>query len=132
MQALVVDDDPAIRETLCQLLLDEGYDVVEAGDGVEALAKMAVSEEPMVALLDLQMARMNGEQTLLAALEREELRARIAFIIVTANPQFITPRLREALARDDIPVTLKPFDTDQLTDLVAHMAVRLGQRVVAR
>src|SRR6185312_5888276 len=58
----VVDDDKAIRETLEDLLQDEGYSVVTAMNGQEALQKLRAdsSRRPCVILLDLMMPVMNG------------------------------------------------------------------------
>lgn len=56
---LVVDDERDIRDTIAELLAEEGYAVEEAGDGAEALAK-ARDCKPIVVLLDLMMPGMNG------------------------------------------------------------------------
>jgi DNA-binding response OmpR family regulator len=56
---LVVDDESDIRDTIAELLAEEGYEVEEARDGAEALAK-AHDCHPMVVLLDLMMPGMNG------------------------------------------------------------------------
>lgn len=56
---LVVDDERDIRDTIAELLADEGYAVEEAGDGAEALKK-ARACHPVVVLLDLMMPGMNG------------------------------------------------------------------------
>jgi CheY-like chemotaxis protein len=56
---LVVDDERDIRDTIVELLQDEGYAVEEARDGAEALAK-ARNCHPFVVLLDLMMPGMNG------------------------------------------------------------------------
>ncbi len=58
-QILVVDDDPAIVEVLTRFLLREGYAVVTARNGVEALEKVA-REQPDLILLDVTMPEMDG------------------------------------------------------------------------
>ena len=60
---LVVDDDPLIQLTISGILEDEGYTVISAGDGLEALAKLA-GLRPVAILLDLTMPHLSG-QTLL-------------------------------------------------------------------
>ncbi len=60
---LVVDDDRAIVEMLKQKLLEEGYEVVVAFDGEEALLKLK-EDNPDVILLDLMMPRLNGFEVL--------------------------------------------------------------------
>ncbi len=60
---LVVDDDAAIRETLADLLTEEGYAVITAANGEDALAKLrAVDRAPCVILLDLMMPVMSGAE----------------------------------------------------------------------
>lgn len=61
---VVVDDDTPVRETLVELLVDEGYAVVSAGDGREALDKLQISgaQTPCLILLDLMMPVMTGAQ----------------------------------------------------------------------
>jgi CheY-like chemotaxis protein len=57
---LVVDDDQDIRDALCELLLDEGYQAVAAANGAEALSYLRSRELPCVILLDLMMPIMDG------------------------------------------------------------------------
>jgi CheY-like chemotaxis protein len=61
---VVVDDDPDIRGTLEDFLGEEGYGVVTAGDGREALEKLRLgtTPRPCLILLDLMMPVMNGTQ----------------------------------------------------------------------
>lgn len=56
---LVVDDDKEIVETLQKRLIKEGYEVVVAFDGEEALIKVK-DENPDVILLDLMLPKLNG------------------------------------------------------------------------
>jgi PleD family two-component response regulator len=56
---LVVDDDREDRELLCALLRPEGYRIVEAANGKEALAQ-ATAERPDVVILDMMMPEMDG------------------------------------------------------------------------
>ncbi|MEQ1504394.1 MAG: response regulator, partial [Myxococcota bacterium] len=52
MRALVVDDSRAMRTILKKLLVGEGFEVVEAGDGREALERLAADTVPAIALVD--------------------------------------------------------------------------------
>lgn len=58
-RVLVVDDDPAIREAVRDVLEGEGIAVDTAADGLEALAK-ALRQPPRLVLLDMRMPRMDG------------------------------------------------------------------------
>ncbi len=57
---LVVDDDEDLREMIALVLLANGFRVVGAADGVEAIGKLREGVMPSVILLDLRMPRMNG------------------------------------------------------------------------
>jgi two-component system response regulator MprA len=58
-QVLVVDDEPAIRETVATLLEEEGYRVRRARDGVEALSTLAGDGIDLI-LADVNMPRLDG------------------------------------------------------------------------
>ncbi len=61
---LIVDDDPDIRQSLCEVLQDEGFETHCLANGSEALAELhrehALGEAPCVVLCDLMMPVMNG------------------------------------------------------------------------
>ena len=58
-KVLIVDDDPDIRTLYGLLLRREGFEVIEAGSGQEALSKVK-AETPTLVLLDVMMPGMNG------------------------------------------------------------------------
>jgi len=62
-QILVVDDEERIRQSLNGILKDEGYEVLEAKDGVQAL-KQIESDPPDLVLLDIWMSGMDGMEVL--------------------------------------------------------------------
>jgi len=57
---LIVDDEEAIRQTLRMFIEDEGYQTLEAVDGVAALAVARASADALVVLLDYMMPRLDG------------------------------------------------------------------------
>lgn len=61
---LVVDDDGDIRETICDILAEEGYTVAAARNGVEALSILGQPGHVCLILLDLMMPVMSGYQLL--------------------------------------------------------------------
>ncbi len=62
---LLVDDDTHIRDLVKQELREEGYQILTASDGKEALALlMSEFEKPDLVILDLRMAEMNGLDTI--------------------------------------------------------------------
>jgi CheY-like chemotaxis protein len=60
IRVLIVDDDRDIRETLGDLLHDEGFDVEAAWNGESALARLQAGFRPDVIVLDIMMPRMDG------------------------------------------------------------------------
>ncbi len=78
---LVCDDEELIRWSLREYLEAEGYAVVEAGDGIECLEKVA-SDAPDLLVLDLKMPRMGGMKVL-QQLARDE--SDLPVIVITAH-----------------------------------------------
>ncbi len=109
---LVVDDERDIRDTIAELLADEGYAVEEAGDGAEALAK-ARDCHPVVVLLDLMMPGMNGWEFRARQRGDPEL-AGIPVIVVSA--------LGRVSGVDAAGYLQKPFELDDLLSAVRRHA----------
>jgi two-component system, chemotaxis family, chemotaxis protein CheY len=83
---LLVEDDYDVRETIAEVLADEGYDVVTAVDGQDALDKLRAGARPFAILLDLMMAGMNGFQ-FRAEQRADPALAAIPVIVLTADRQ---------------------------------------------
>ncbi|EYF01761.1 response regulator [Chondromyces apiculatus] len=81
-----MDDDQDIRDTLTELLTDEGYSVLNASNGEEALATLRTKERPDLILLDLMMPVMDGWQ-FRAAQQNEPGVADIPVVVVSATPK---------------------------------------------
>ena len=80
---LVVEDDPDIAESLCDVLRSEGYEVVTASNGKEGLDRLGEMGRPCLILLDLMMPVMSGSE-FLAALRRNDAHAATPVVIVSA------------------------------------------------
>lgn len=104
---LVVDDESKIRSILRQTLVREGYEVVEAGGGREAL-EMVESERPCLILLDIMMPDMDGFEVL------KELRKSFdtPVIILSAKDDLIDKAVGFTLGVDDY--VAKPFSPLEL------------------
>ena len=72
LKILVVDDSLFQRKSICQILIDAGYEVVEAADGQEGLEK-ALALQPDCILTDLLMPRMDGVEFIAELKERGPL-----------------------------------------------------------
>lgn len=107
---LVVDDEPIIRHVIRDVLVDEGHEVVTAGNGLEALELLA-EVRPHVVLMDVMMPGLDGRAAYLAIRARPEL-APLPIIMMSAA----TPRSE---LDDGIAAFLaKPFDLDTLVAVV--------------
>ncbi len=82
---LVLDDDDDAREAMVFMLDTEGFDVVGAASGAEALALMQGGIRPCVAILDLRMPDIDGWEVWERMKAHDEL-ARTAVIILSADP----------------------------------------------
>lgn len=117
IRVLIVDDEPLIRWSMSETLLDHGCSVSEAGDGRGALDAVATGSAPYdVILLDFRLPDSN-DLTLLARLRSRAPEAQV--ILMTA---FGTPDVRQhAMELGAYTVIGKPFEVQELADLV-HMA----------
>lgn len=118
LSVLVVDDENDIREAVSELLAEEGYVVLGAGDGKEALKQLR-DHHPSVVLLDLMMPVMNGFQFRAEQRSDPEL-ARIPVILVSADRTLD----REARAMDVAARIAKPTEVEDLLATIAQVAGR--------
>lgn len=78
---LVVDDEPRIRKLVRDFLTREGYEVLEAGDGAEALHVFNTQHDLNLIILDVMMPKMNGYEVLKKIRET----SKIPIIMLTAK-----------------------------------------------
>ena len=116
-RVLVVDDDPDIRELLFTALEDEGFEVVPAGNGQEALS-IIKTFRPDVIVLDLMMPVMDGWQFANELRARDEGDEEIPIVLLSAARDLKTHA--KALAAADI--IEKPFDLSELLPKIARVA----------
>ena len=113
---LIVDDDPAIRKMLVEVLSLEGYPTETVTNGQEALETLAVSA-PRVVLLDLLMPVLDGRGVMEHLDTNPALRSQHKVILVSAFSHLETAR--------DLVVdgTLaKPFTVNQLLSVLEPLA----------
>lgn len=109
---LVVDDEENIRHTLRGVLVDEGFDVVEAADGRAALASLG-REVPRLALVDIWMPEMDG----IELLQRMKEEAPDVPIVVMSGHGTIETAVR-AMRLGASDYLEKPFQLDALLKVV--------------
>jgi CheY-like chemotaxis protein len=114
--ALVMDDDPALRALLAEVLADEGYAVVQAANGREGVV-LAREHHPHVILLDLQLPPTLG-MGVLDELRRSEATRYIPVVVVSGEQP---PDRHGDVPRPD-GVVRKPFDVGELLAHVGRVA----------
>ena len=112
---LVVEDDLEVRETLNDFLTDEGFRIVTARNGKEALAQLRAGLRPSAILLDLLMPEMDGWQFRQEQVADATLRD-IATVIFTA-----TSPPETAARMPGVEVIRKPIDGDELVHTVRRL-----------
>ncbi|WP_371362202.1 Heme response regulator HssR [Sporomusa rhizae] len=118
---LIVDDDPHIRELIKIVLLNEGFAVYEAVDGVDALARLETIKVDLI-ILDVMMPHMDGWELC------QELREHYEFplLMLTAKGETSQKLKGFQLGTDDYLV--KPFDP---LELVARVKALLKRYQIA-
>jgi CheY-like chemotaxis protein len=111
---LIVDDEVNGRETLRDLLEDEGYEVMCAGDGKEALQRLE-SAHPSLMILDLLMPGMNGN-ALYDEMQKSPSLAKIPVVVTTSDP---------TRAPIGVPTLGKPLHLDKVLSVVALACGRI-------
>jgi len=118
---LVIEDEVALRENICELLTLEGYGISEATDGIQGLEE-AVQRHPDLILCDILMPRMNGKEFLAEARRRRELQdTPIVFLTALASSGEVRAGMN--LGADDY--ITKPFSAD---DLIVTIETRLDRK----
>jgi two-component system alkaline phosphatase synthesis response regulator PhoP len=114
---LVVDDEPDVASLLTLMLKSQGYDVIVARDGQEALEK-ARSQNPDLILLDVMLPKMDGYKVA-RMLKFDENFSHIPIILLTAKIQEKDRQTGLEMGANDY--VTKPFDTASLLSKVKAM-----------
>jgi two-component system response regulator MprA len=139
MTILVVDDEPAVRESLRRALELEGYEVELAADGEEAVARLEQNGQPDAVILDILMPGMDGLEVcrrlraarnqvpVLMLTARAEVDSRVAGLDAGADDYLPKPfALAELLAR------LRALLRRAAGDSTEKLAWRIGSLTSAR
>jgi len=118
LNVLIVDDESGSRRGLAELVASWGYTAETAGDGAEALEKVA-SFRPEVVIADLVMPRMDGME-LLRALSGSL--SYLSFVMLTAKGTIASAV--EAMKQGAFDYLTKPVDTGQLKAVLARATGR--------
>jgi DNA-binding response OmpR family regulator len=118
---LVVDDKPEVVELVTATLEGEGYQIISASDGREALEKID-KEEPGLVLLDIIMPKMDGFEVL-SEVKKHPKTKEIPIIMLTAKGQKLDKDKGRRLGAEDY--IIKPFSPSHLLRKIEEV---LGQK----
>jgi two-component system response regulator FlrC len=125
---LVVEDDPTLREALCDTLELAGYSVSSAGDGEDALTKLSEESVGMV-VSDVQMRPMNGHE-LLARIKSSHPQTPVLLMTAYGNIEKAVSAMRDGA----VDYLAKPFEPELLLEKVENAILRtdnMDDQVVA-
>ena|SRR5207302_9970806 len=114
IRVLIVDDEPLIRWSLAETLLDSGYDVSEASNGQTALQVLSAAQAPFhVAVLDYRLPDSN-DLKVLAAMRRMSPWTQVILMTAFGTPEVVSGAQQLGVYR----VVHKPFEMSDISDLV--------------
>jgi two-component system chemotaxis response regulator CheY len=120
MRAIVIDDSRAMRTVLRRILSDLGFEVVEAGNGREALTVIEETGMPDLAVVDWTMPVMNGLEFVVELRGREDGRA-VSIMMVTTESE--RAQVVRALAAGAHEYVFKPFTPDAIEAKLAILGL---------
>ena len=116
LKIMVVDDSKTIRRTAETLLQREGFNVITAEDGFEALAKIA-NQKPDLIFVDIMMPRLDGYQT--CALIKNNALFKSTPVIMLSSKDGLFDKAKGRIVGSDQYVT-KPFSKNELLEAVEN------------
>jgi len=114
---LVVEDDPDLRDVLCQTLNMSGYEALEAENAEQALKFLDRRKLDLI-ISDVQMPGINGDE-LLKLVKRKS--PEIPFVLITAYGS--VTRAVEAMQAGAADYVVKPFEAEVLIEMVNRLAL---------
>ncbi|MCX5711695.1 MAG: response regulator [Candidatus Omnitrophica bacterium] len=121
---LVIDDEAPVRRLISKVLMKEGYDVLTAAGGEEAIS-IAKEKKIDLAMVDMKMPGIDGIETIRRI---KEINMGVAFVIITAFAEMST--LKDAAALGVFDYITKPFDLDYLKHLTKHILIGVKPKVM--
>jgi CheY-like chemotaxis protein len=117
---MVIDDDLPVRQTIVDILTEEGYNVLEAGNGAEGLEMLDKHGHPHAMIVDLMMPEMDGREFIARARVRHGKTGLPPILVLTAARHGeIEANLLEV--DDFLP---KPFEYDHLLHHVHQLITK--------
>ena len=112
VKVLIIDDQPGIRRLLAEILIEEGYSVITAINGIEGIAK-AQEMQPQIILVDMKMPGIDGLETLR---ELKQRNPHEKVIMMTAYGEL--DLVNQARELGSVGYVTKPFDLLRLCGMI--------------
>lgn len=116
LKIMVIDDSKTIRRTAETLLQREGYEVITAVDGFEALSKIAEAN-PDIVFVDIMMPRLDGYQTC-ALIKNSQNYQNIPVIMLSSKDGLFDQAKGRVVGSDEY--LTKPFSKDELLNAIRN------------
>lgn len=116
---MLVEDETSIRETMAEFLAEEGFEILQAADGLEALEVFS-ENQPDLIILDLMLPKLDGLEVCKAIRQKSN----VPIIMVTARDEEIDKLLGLELGADDY--ITKPFSLREMKARIKAVLRRTG------
>ncbi len=120
MRVLVVDDSRAIRRIISDIMKQLNFEVLEAGNGLEALEKLQQYGAPDIVLVDWNMPEMNGLE-FIKAVRANPIYAELPLMMVTTETEL--ERMALAFMAGVNEYVMKPFDKQIIHDKLQLLGI---------
>lgn len=121
MQAIVIDDSRSMRSIIRRTLSGMGFECIEAGDGLEALAALKkLDRVPPLAMVDWNMPNMNGFE-FVQAIRKDHAYDDMKLVMVTTEVEM--ERIVAALEAGANEYVMKPFTEEAMKDKIALLQI---------
>lgn len=116
---LVIDDSAAIRQSITYILQQEGYETIEAVDGLDALQKLGTADRFDCIITDVNMPNMDGITFIRKARENPVYKF-VPILVLTTESQ--GTKMNEGKEAGATGWIVKPFSADKLLAVVKKVA----------
>ncbi len=122
--AVIIDDDPDVRDLLVEILTSAGFEVISANNGIDGV-RAVLEHDPVITTLDVNMPGIDGYETARRIRERSDT----YIVMITALADEADAVLGFSVGADDVVV--KPFRARELRARLLAAQRRHGQRQTA-
>jgi two-component system chemotaxis response regulator CheY len=124
IKVLIIDDSSSVRRQLGNILSAEGFDIVEATDGLEGAREIRSNAQLAMVICDVNMPKLNGLDMLDSVAEEIARRALPVVMLTTEGEPHAMERAKRAGARGWI---MKPFKEHLLVGAVKKLTAQFSK-----